>query len=111
YVLSDFLFVMSFYVIRYRRKLVKRSLANAFPEKDPAQRKAIEKQFYRNLCDYAVEVLKTVTIPRAELTRRMAFTHPEVIESFKAAGQSIISYASHQFNWEWLLISASANHP
>ncbi len=111
YVVSDFLFVIGFYVIRYRRKLVRRNLANAFPEKDAAELQMIEKQFYRNLCDYAVEVLKTVTIPREELTRRMAFTNPEVVENFKAAGQSLILYASHQFNWEWMLISASTSFP
>jgi len=111
YVLSDVLFFISFHVVRYRRRLVKRNLKNSFPEKTSNALRKIEKEFFRNLCDYAVESLKLVTMSRAELSSRMIFTHPEVIESFRANNQSILFLASHQFNWEWLLVSASANFP
>lgn len=111
YAFSDFLFVMSFYIVRYRRKMVAKNLANSFPEKSQQQRYEIEKAFYRNLCDYAVELLKLLTISKEELNRRMNFTNPEVPESFKSKNQSILFLASHQFNWEWLLVSASLNFP
>jgi len=111
YIISDFLFFVSFHVIRYRRRLVKRSLRNSFPEKEEKEIKGIEKGFYKNLCDYAVEMLKLVTMPKEELSQRMLFKNPEVIEKFKAADQSILFLASHQFNWEWLLVSASVNFP
>jgi KDO2-lipid IV(A) lauroyltransferase len=111
YVISDFLFLITYYVVGYRRKLVRKNLKNAFPEKDKKSLRKIERDFYRNLCDYGVEMLKTVTMSREEMMRRMVFRNPEVVEQFKNAGQSIIFFASHQFNWEWLLISASASHP
>ncbi len=111
YVLSDFLFWMSYYVVRYRRKLVQKNLRNAFPEKDSKELKNIEREFYRNLCDYAVETLKAVTMTREEFKRRMVFANTEIVERFKASGQPVIAYTSHQFNWEWLLISASISLP
>jgi len=111
YKISDFLFVISFYVIRYRRRLVVTNLANSFPEKSGSERKMIERTFYRNLCDYAVESLKLVTMSKEELSRRMAFTDPDVPKRFSQANQSILFLASHQFNWEWLLVSASVNFP
>lgn len=111
YIISDFLFLGSFYIVRYRRRLVSRNLQNAFPEKDQKALKEIEKDFYKNLCDYAVEMLKLVTISKEELSRRMVFTNPGLIEQFKTANQSILFLASHQFNWEWLLVSASVNFP
>jgi KDO2-lipid IV(A) lauroyltransferase len=74
-------------------------------------RKQIEKEFYKNLCDYAVESLKLVTMSKEELNRRMVFTNPEVPQNFSASNQSILFLASHQFNWEWLLVSASASFP
>jgi Kdo2-lipid IVA lauroyltransferase/acyltransferase len=111
YLISDFLFLMSFHVVRYRRRLVERNLRNAFPEKDKGALKQIEREFYKNLCDYAVEMLKLVTISKEELTRRMVFKDPSFIEKFSARNQSILFLASHQFNWEWLLVSASANFP
>lgn len=34
YVLSDMEFVLVYYVVRYRRKIVRRNLSTAFPQKD-----------------------------------------------------------------------------
>ena len=111
YLLSDFFFFVGFYIVRYRRRLVQRNLANSFPEKEKKELAQIEKEFYKNLCDYAVETLKLVTISREELTRRMAFRNPEVLEGYKAENKSILFLASHHFNWEWILVSASINFP
>jgi KDO2-lipid IV(A) lauroyltransferase len=111
YIFSDFLFFVSFYIARYRRRLVQRNLRNGFPEKDKKELRGIEREFYKNLCDYAVETLKLVTISKEELSRRMVFKNPEVLENFKANNQSILFLASHQFNWEWILVSASINFP
>jgi KDO2-lipid IV(A) lauroyltransferase len=41
----------------------------------------------------------------------MVFKNPEVVEKFKAENQSILFLTSHQFNWEWMLASASVNFP
>ena len=66
YAISDFLFVVSFYVVRYRRALVWKNLKKSFPEKSTKELRLIEKEFYKNLCDYAVEMLKLVTISKEE---------------------------------------------
>lgn len=111
YVISDFLFFVSYYLIGYRQALVRRNLRNSFPEKQKSDLRNIEKEFYKNLCDYAVESLKLITMSKEELSRRMVFKNPEVLEKFKASNQSILFLASHQFNWEWILVSASINFP
>ncbi|RAW03143.1 lysophospholipid acyltransferase family protein [Pseudochryseolinea flava] len=107
YGISDFLFVLSYYVIRYRRKLVQKNLRNAFPEKSSDELAKIEKEFFRNLCDYAVETLKILTINKEELSRRVIFTNPGLVLRYLEAGQSVIHLASHQFNWELLLAKGS----
>lgn len=111
YKISDFLFFLSYRLVRYRRRLVAANLALSFPEKTLDERRRIEREFYKNLCDYAVESLKLVTMSREELGRRMMFTDSEVPKRFARADQSILFLASHQFNWEWLLVSASASFP
>lgn len=111
YLLSDFLYVATYHLVRYRRKLVWKNLKNSFPEKSPEELRKIEREFYRNLCDYGVEMLKLFTISREELTKRMHFNHGNFLEQFTSKNQSIIFLASHQFNWEWLLASASINFP
>lgn len=107
YGLSDFLFLMSFHLVRYRRKLVWKNLKNAFPEKPDSELRSVEKEFYQNLCDYVVEMLKLLTISREELAKRVVFRNPEVSTHYLLQGQSLLNFASHQFNWEWLLTAGS----
>lgn len=107
YLLSNVFFWISFYLIRYRRQIVRQNLANSFPEKSEKERAAIERQFFRNLADYAVETLKLLTISREELGQRVVFKNPDVIQEWVATGKSVVLLASHQFNWEWLLAAGS----
>lgn len=107
YVVSDFLFILSFYLVRYRRRLVWKNLQRAFPDKSDKELRRIEKQFFRNLCDYAVEMLKLVTISREELDRRVTFKNPETANRFLEQGQSTLNLAAHTFNWEWMLTAGS----
>lgn len=111
YLLSDFGYFVSYYIVRYRRKLVRRNLAQSFPEKSLKELIKIEKQFYRNLCDYAVETLKLLTISKEELGKRMVFNTPEIPNQYKQQNQSMLILASHQFNWEWLVTAACFNLP
>lgn len=105
YAFSDFLFVVSYYVIGYRINVVRKNLRSSFPEKSQDELKKIEKQFYKDLCDYGVETLKLLTISKEELMKRLVYKNPEIAQPFADRGQSIILLTSHQFNWEWLLTS------
>jgi KDO2-lipid IV(A) lauroyltransferase len=107
YVLSDILFFLGYYVFPYRKKLVRRNLRASFPKKTKAERGKIERLFYQNLCDYAVETLKLLTISRHELNKRVIFTNPEIILAYREKNIPVIGLASHQFNWEWLLAAGN----
>lgn len=107
YILSDGLFVISYYLVRYRRDLILKNLSNSFPEKTNAELISIRKKFYRNLCDYTVETLKLITISEKELKKRMVFINPEVLQSCKDRNLSAFLLASHQFNWEWIIAAAN----
>jgi len=111
YRISDLLFAISFYVVRYRRKMVWKNMKNSFPEKTNKEISVIAHQFYRNLCDYGVEMLKLVTISEKELLRRVIFKNPEVVQNYLKQGQSMLYLTSHQFNWEWGLVSACLVYP
>lgn len=111
YAISDVLFFVAYYVVRYRRDMVQKNLRNSFPEKSIDDRKQIEREFYKNLCDYAVEMLKLLTISKHELEKRMVFKNPEIPLHYQQNGQSILILSSHQFNWEWLVAAACFNLP
>lgn len=107
YIFSDFLFIISYYLLRYRRRIVWKNLTKAFPEKEKIELRKIEREFYLNLCDYAVETLKLLTINEEELLKRVRFKNPEEAITHLKQGQSVLCLASHQFNWEWLMVCAS----
>jgi KDO2-lipid IV(A) lauroyltransferase len=107
YALSDFLFFLSYHIVKYRRKLVWKNLKNSFPSASNETLRKIEKDFYKNLCDYAVELVKLLTISKEDLALRVKFTNPEVLIDILKRGQSVLCLASHQFNWEWLLTAGS----
>lgn len=102
YAVSDVLYVLVYYVFRYRRALVDSNIDDSFPEKSEADRRSIVKRFYRHFTDTFVETIKLLHISDAEMRRRMAFENVEQVDEYTSAGKSVAVYAAHYGNWEWL---------
>ena len=102
YVLSDGLFYLLYYVIRYRRPIVRKNLTECFPEKSEQEILQIEKNFYRYFTDQVLESCKMATISPEEISRRMKFTNVEAADAVLKSGKSIALYIGHYGNWEWV---------
>lgn len=102
YLMSDMIYLLLYYVVRYRRTVVWKNLTTSFPEKDEEELRCIERQFYRFLCDYFVESFKLVSITREEMKRRVVFKGTEIVDDIVASGQSCAVYLGHYGNWEWI---------
>ena len=102
YCISDFEYVMIYYVFRYRRGIVRNNLTTSFPEKSLKEIKEIERKFYRWFCDYFFEAVKLLTISREELERRFTITNSDEIEACFREGQNAAAILGHHCNWEWL---------
>ncbi len=111
YLFSDFLFLVSYRILAYRRRLVRSNIHNSFPHLSDLEKLKIERAYYKNLCDYAVETLKLITIERGSLQKRVRFLNPELMASYTDNGQSVIVLSSHTFNWEWLIAAGSFSLP
>lgn len=103
YFLSNAFYLLTFYLLRYRRKVVSENLQSAFPEKEPREIDAIAKDFYKHFCDLMIETLKLATLSKNEFQRRFHYSNPEVITKFLESNKSITIYAAHLGNWEWLI--------
>lgn len=102
YVLSDGLYLLMRHVMHYRRKVVRRNLRNAFPEKPEAELREIERKFYHYLCDYMLEEVKMMRMPFEELRRRMTYEHAgRYLEMIEKHG-GIILLIPHYANFEWI---------
>lgn len=102
YLLSDGLYYIIYYVAQYRRPLVRKHLADCFPEKSEAERIRIEKEFYAWFCDYIVETIKLFSISKKQIMRHMVFKGTEQVKESCAKGQSCAVYLGHYCNWEWI---------
>ena len=102
YVFSDFLYLILYYVLGYRRKVVAVNLRNSFPEKSSEELKAIGKKFYHHLADLMVEILKLTHMSKAQSLKRMPITNVELLDRLYAEGRDVVAVIGHYNNWEWL---------
>jgi len=102
YVLSDFLYLVLYYVLSYRRKVVADNLRKSFPEKSAIERKVIEKKFYRHLSDLMIEILKLTHMSKKQSLKHMKITNIELLERLHDEGRDVIAVIGHYNNWEWL---------
>jgi KDO2-lipid IV(A) lauroyltransferase len=100
YFISDGCYLLIYYVIGYRRQIVKNNLLQAFPEKTDAERTRIGKKFYHNLVDTFIETIKLMTISQGSLAKR-ATCNWDAINKFYDSGKSVQVHLGHNFNWEW----------
>ncbi|MRX41802.1 lipid A biosynthesis acyltransferase [Flavobacterium sp. LC2016-23] len=103
YWFSDFVFFLVYYVLGYRRKVVRENLALALPHLNLAERKVIEKKFYQHMCDMFLETIKTMGISPEEMDKRFQITNLDLVKDYAKKGKSVILVASHYASYEWLL--------
>jgi KDO2-lipid IV(A) lauroyltransferase len=102
YLLSDILFFMTYYIARYRRKVVRKNLNSSFPDKTEKEIVTLERRFYRHFADYIVETLKLAHISQEEILRRANIRNPELIFDLMDKGHTcFIIIMGHYGNWEW----------
>jgi len=107
YLLTDFLYLIARFVIRYRKKVIDENLFHAFPELSDTERKKIRNRFYRNFTDTFAETIKLLTISEAEFRRRFVIVNQPDLDQPVKNGVSSLMMAGHIFNWEWGVVGTN----
>ena len=105
YGISDILFYPLYYIVRYRRKIVRKNLTESFPDKSLSEIKQIERNFYHFFIDVILESCKLISISPQEMKRRVKFVNIEILNEKIHQGKNISVYIGHLGNWEWLASS------
>ncbi len=108
YGIADFAFVILYYVLGYRRKVVLANLKNAFPEKSDEDRKKISREFYRNLTQTFVETLKMLSISGSAF-EKMYSLDLSAVNGLGEYGKRIQVHSGHQMNWEMANLAFAKN--
>jgi Kdo2-lipid IVA lauroyltransferase/acyltransferase len=104
YFISDVLYLFTYYVVRYRRKVVHSNLANSFPELSVEEIIKIEKGFYKHFTDFLVESIKSITISEKNIKERCAIINPELPFQLFEEKKDIIVLCGHYNNWEYYAV-------
>ncbi len=99
YIIGDAVYGLVYYVLKYRRQVVMNNLTIAFPLKTVAEKTVIAKEFYHNLIDTFIEVIKMVSMSGKEAGRRVTGDYSGIEEALKS-GKNVQLHAMHNFNWE-----------
>ena len=100
YLLADLLYVLIAIVLRYRRRVIDKNLANAFHELTVEQRNRIKRDYYHFFCDYIAETVKFATMSHKNIRRRMVFNGVDQVIDILNSGQSVALMLGHYGNWE-----------
>ncbi len=98
---ADFLYLVLYRVMKYRRGVVRENLTNSFAEKSQQEIIEIERKFYHQLADTFVEVLAMSFASKKQISKRMVFENPNLLyDSFGA--KMWITAMAHYGNWEYI---------
>lgn len=105
YGISDMAYLVIFYLVGYRKKVVYENLRTSFPEKTQKEILQIRRRFYRHLCDIIIETIKGFSLNEKQLLQRYRVENPEITSLFFNQNKNIICLASHYNNWEYGILA------
>jgi len=111
YTFSDFLYLVLYYVVGYRKNVVMRNLKNSFPEKSDKELVRIAKKFYHHFCDLTLESLKMFTISDKDAKERVSYSGLDVMQKYYDQGKSLIVAMAHYNNWEMVAVTVDQAIP
>ncbi len=105
YGISNFMFVLMYYVIGYRKKVIVGNIYASFPDKNEKEKKNIVKGFYRHFCDLIVEAIKNFSVNPKQIEKRIKFENIEVLNKYYDQGKSVVTIGGHYGNWEMFAVA------
>lgn len=103
YVVSDFVYLLIYKLLKFRVKVVRRNLNIAFPFKTETEKLTIEKKFYQHFCDLFLEMVKSYGMTEKQMKERMTYTNLEIIKDSEIKSRTMILMCGHYASYEWLL--------
>jgi len=110
YRLSDLFYVLIYYVFGYRKAVVMKNLAIAFPEKTQQERTRIAKEFYKNFIDTFIETIKLFSASEEFMRSRFA-VNMDILDHVHRTGRKVQVHLGHNFNWELASLAVCSISP
>ena len=109
YRISDLLYILIYYVLAYRKKVVWSNISSTLTHLNDKEKVNVMKGFYQHFCDFIVESVKLFSIDEATLRKRMKFNNLEVLEPYMQSEQSFLAVGYHYNNWEYFASASNSS--
>ncbi len=107
---SYFLYFLVYYIIGYRKKVVRANLLNAFPNTHGSELKNIEKKYYLHISDLVAENIWAQRANKKKIQEHCTIEDIHVFEKLYNEKKDFICLLGHVGNWEWCSLSYSSYH-
>jgi len=103
YAFSNILYYLLYHLAGYRKKVVRKNIKLSGIAKTNKEALAIERKFYRYLCDLFLEMIKVRGMSKKTMMRRFKITNPSFLKDYAKENKSVFVMTGHHGNFEWLL--------
>ncbi len=101
--ISNAVYFVLKYVMKYRLTVITGNLKKAFPGKSEAELKKLIAGYYRHMSDLCVEPVLFYIAPSSIRKNLMEFEGIDLLNQLHSDGRNIVMLASHYGNWEYLI--------
>ncbi|GAD05234.1 acyltransferase, HtrB/MsbB family [Porphyromonas crevioricanis JCM 15906] len=102
HLIADGIAKIGYHLLRYRRKVARENLCQAFPEKSEKEIIAYEKRFYSHFLRQLFESFKLLTFSKEEAARHISFSGIDIIDELREEGCPVVFLMmGHYGNWEY----------
>ncbi|MBQ1200558.1 MAG: lysophospholipid acyltransferase family protein [Alistipes sp.] len=98
--IAGFLYFLLRYVVRYRRKLIIKQIADSFPLKSEQEVAQICNEFYNHLAEVFISTMNMAGITDEEREKLIKFNVPDSVKEV-VDGRHLVVLASHYGFWEY----------
>jgi KDO2-lipid IV(A) lauroyltransferase len=102
FIISDLIYLLLYYIIGYRKQVVRNNLRLSFPEKGENELRELEKKSFQHFVDVFMELIKSFSITEKEMSHRLSISNPELLDPYYERHKSVIFLSGHYANWEWV---------
>ncbi|MCK5169110.1 MAG: lysophospholipid acyltransferase family protein, partial [Bacteroidales bacterium] len=104
YRFADFLYIILYYIVGYRKKVVFKNLRNSFPEKSDKEINNIAKRFFHHLSDTFIENIALITMSKKRILKLVTIENSDIAKELYKKNKNIIAVTGHYGNWEVFLV-------
>jgi KDO2-lipid IV(A) lauroyltransferase len=109
--IGEFIGIISFYLVNFRRSHVIDMLTQSFPKKSKADIERIARNTYKNFARTVVEIIFSPTMTDEKIKKLLVCTNEHLVKKAYAAGRGTIFMSAHLGNWELTALAYSKIYP